>query len=176
MSSDGLAVELSPPQGRTARIEWDQGALRSLAELGGETPLTWSLGREPDWERLEALRVLSAAFEDGTLVAIAALRPADVPGHDAEVVSGLLLEPGGEAQPVEEVLISTEFGPDGAERRLGLELYADPDGPPKRVVADRDTSRVGTSLVTDRERHYTGMDFRMEGMRGYGLLDVLRRR
>ena len=81
--------------------------------------------------------MISASFDDGSLLAVAALRPLGVEGHDAEAVGAVLVAPQGEAAQLHEALLSTEYGPDGRARRLGLELYESSTDPPIRVVADR---------------------------------------
>ena len=138
-----------------ARVVWDLERLGSVDAGEGQPP--WHLEAEPDWSAVEALRLLSASFDDGSGLVVAALRPAGAAGHDAEVVGGFLVGPEGEPRPLHEVLISTERGPDGAVRRLGLELYEEEGAIPLRVAAD------GT-----RE-----MSVRIDGRAGSGRYEVL---
>ena len=77
--------------------------------------------------------MISASFDDGALLAVAAVRPAGVEGHDAEAVGAVLVAPDGEATRLHEALLSTEYDADGRARRLGLELYEGPGEPPVRV-------------------------------------------
>ena len=140
-----------------ARVVWDLERLGSIGAADVE-PL-WTIEAEPDWSAVEALRLLSASFEDGSGLAVAALRPAGAAGHDAEAVGGFLLGPEGEPRTLHEVLISTERGPDGAVRRLGLELYEEEDAIPLRVAADgeREMSvRIGGRAGTGRYEVLTG--------------------
>jgi hypothetical protein len=146
----GVALALG-----SLRVVWDADALRSL-ETAAESP-PWRLDGEVDWSANEALRVVSAGFEDGAVLAVAALRPAGAAGHDADTVAGVLVEPDGSDRAMHEVLISTETGPDGRVRRVGLELYEEEELMPLRVAAD------GDGL----------MEFRLEGRRGHGRFDLL---
>jgi hypothetical protein len=116
-----------------ARVVWD---LERLRAVGPGDEAAWRIETEPDWSTVEALRLLWASFEDGSGLAVAALRPTGAAGHDAEAVAGFLVDPEGEPRPLQEVLISTEHGPDGAPRRLGLELYEEEGAIPLRVAAD----------------------------------------
>ena len=130
-SGDPLVLDLGPPGGPAVRIEWDLEALRELTankpDPGADQARpTWRLAQEPDWDLAGALRVVSASFDDGALLAIAALRPREAVGHDAEEVGAVLISPQGEATRLHEALLSTEYGPDGKARRLGLELYEEP--------------------------------------------------
>jgi hypothetical protein len=155
---------------RRVRIDWDRDRLRSLAETEPdyEGPPAW---RDVSWGGTGLLRMISAAFEDGSLLAVAALRPEAASGHDEEAVGALLARPGEEPAGVGEALLSTEYAADQGVKRVGLELYEDPDAAPVRVAADLDGD------VMD-ELHDGGaravMDFRMEGIHGRGLYESLR--
>jgi hypothetical protein len=138
--SEVVAVEFSSPSGEALRVEWPAEA---LAEAGDSR--AWRLEGEIDWDEVEALRVLEAGLGDGRAVAIAALRPANAAGHGDELVVGVLVAEG-EVEDLDEVLLSTEYAPDGLPRRLGLELYRDEDPIPIRVAAnleDVSASREG---------------------------------
>lgn len=170
---DRLVLELGPADRPATLIEWDVEALRELSAPPpypgtAEARPTWRLGREPDWERARALRVISASFDNGELLAVAALRPRGAAGHDADTVEAVLVSAQGEAAQVHEALLSTEYGPDAGARRLGLELYEDSTGPPMRIVADR---------VADARQGATGeqtaLRLRMEGTLGTGLHELI---
>jgi hypothetical protein len=169
---DPLVLELGPPGGPALRVEWDVEALQELSARrqsgpGGGRP-TWRLEREPDWERAGALRVISASFDDGALLAVAALRPRVATGHDADAVGAILVSAQGEVARLHDALLSTEYGPDGKARRLGLELYQDSTGPPIRIVADRvaDASQGAAG-------EQTPLSLRMEGTPGTGLHELV---
>jgi hypothetical protein len=159
-SGERLALTLEPAAGSPLSVEWDVDALRRLGDTVGDASPAWRLERGPDWERTSALRLIAAAFDDGALLAVAALRPLGAEGHDADAVGAILVSAEGEVTHVHEALLSTEYGPDGRARRLGLELYEDSTGPPTRIVADR----VGEGGEGDR----AALTFRMEGTPGAG--------
>jgi hypothetical protein len=172
-SGDRLALELGPVDGSTLRVEWDPEALRELNAAWHEPDSAegrpmWRLEAEPGWERAGGLRVISASFEDGALLAVAAVRPAGAEGHDAEAIGAALVAPEGDATQLHEALLSTEYGPDGSARRLGLELYEAATEPPVRVVADRVAeARQGAG------REQTALRLRMEGTPGTGLYELI---
>jgi hypothetical protein len=177
-SNEPMVLELGPAGGGPAlRVEWDVASLRELRTAGhppgtGAPRPSWRLAREPDWESTSALRVISASFDDGALLAVAALRPREAAGHDADAVGAILMSPEGEVMRLHEALLSTEYGPDGMARRLGLELYEGSDGPPIRVVADRVEAGEGSSQSGAGEE--TPLTFRMEGTPGTGFHEVIR--
>jgi hypothetical protein len=172
-SGDPLVLELGPADGPALRVEWDVEALRELSGAArqpgtGEPRPTWRLEPEPDWERASALRVISASFDDGALLGVAAVRARGAAGHDADAVGAVVVSAQGEVAQLPDALLSTEYGPDGKARRLGLELYGDPTGPPIRIVADR---------VSDARqsagREQTALRLRMEGVPGAGLHELV---
>ena len=167
--ADPLTVRLGP-NGAGAAVEWAPDALRALA--GAEDPTSaWRLESEPDWEAIESLRVVSAAFEDGRLLALVAARPARAAGHDEQRPRGVLIEPDGELVELVEALLSTEYDSTGAPSRIGLELFTDPDSVPLRVAADR----VRPGAQTASGRTAIPMAFRLEGALGDGLLELVTR-
>ncbi len=171
-SGDPLVLELGPAGEPALRVEWDVEALRELSAARqpgtGEARPTWRLEREPDWERASALRVISASFDDGALLAVAALRPRGAAGHDADAVGAILVSAQGDVARLNDALLSTEYGPDGRARRLGLELYEGSTGPPIRIVADRVAdAREGAG------GQRTALRLRMEGIPGTGLHELV---
>jgi len=167
-----LELALSPVEVRdqAVRIKWDPQRLRRLAdaepEYGGPPPWT-----DISWGGTGLLRTIGAAFEDGTLLVVAGLRSDGASGHDEEAVRGLLARTGEEAANLAEVLLSTEYGPDGAVRRLGLELYEDAEAAPIRVAGDRE-GPVTEEFSADGNRML--MAFRMAGIQGTGLYELVR--
>jgi hypothetical protein len=71
-----------------------------------------------------------------------------------------------------DALLSTEYDADGLPRRIGVELWAEPDSPPARVAA----SREGNVHVDGNgiRRELTRMSFRLEGCGGTGTYELLR--
>ncbi len=170
-SGDPLVLELGAAGGPALRVEWDLDALRELSGAAGpdtgQTRPTWRLERDSDWDGVSALRVISASFDNGAMLGVAALRPRGSAGHDADAVAAVLVSPEGEVARPHEALLSTEYGPDGRARRLGLELYEDPTGPPLRVVADRVADPHPSA-----SGEQTALRLRMEGTSGRGVHEV----
>jgi len=168
-SADPLSVSAAP-NGAGVRVVWAADALRALA--GSEDPApAWRLDSEPDWEAVESLRVVSAAFEDGRLLALVAARPVGAAGHDAQQPRGVLIEPDGELVELAEALLSTQYDSSGSPVRIGLELYTDPESVPLRVAADRQRPAAPTASG----RTAIPMAFRLEGADGDGLLELVTR-
>jgi len=170
---DSLALELGPAGGPTMRVEWDPAALRELNSPprdGGDTegPPSWRLETDSVGDGTGGLRVISASFDNGALLGVAALRPPEAAGHDADAVGAILVSPEGEASELHHALLSTEYGPDGQPRRVGLELYEDPADPPTRVVGDR----VAEARRGPRGEQI-GLRLRMEGTSGAGVLELV---
>lgn len=166
----GLALEFIDPSGEPLRIEWDSGALTALDPSTPGSEPVWALGGELDWDEIETLRIVSGHLDDGRLLAIAALRPAGADGHGDEVVAGGLGD--GEAfDQLSEALFSTEYGPDGLPRRIGVELYRDDGGLPVRIAGDATATR--TEVEGRVRRLSTALALRSSGATGVGVLDVL---
>ena len=171
-SADPIAVELDPGEGRRARVEWDPESLMRLdARRSTEGQRVWRLDGELDADAFETLRVISAAFEDGHALAVAALRPVRAEGHGAESVGGVLVRPEGERVELAQALVSTEYRSDGLPERIGLELYPDPEAPPLRVAGER----VGIASQGGHARPpAVAMELRMEGVRGVAIAESVR--
>jgi hypothetical protein len=118
-------------------------------------------------------RSIGIAFEDGGLLALTALRPQGSSGHGDEVVAAVLCEPDGAPVEVSEALLSTEYGPDGVQRRATLELWIDDEA--------AQPLRGAGSLINSVAVRRPGLNaevafFRwaLEGRRGLGHYEVLR--
>jgi hypothetical protein len=177
-SGERLILELDPAGGPALRVEWDVDALRDLSATSrqpgaGEAPPAWRLEPGPDWERVSALRLISATFDDGALLAVAALRPRGATGHAADAVEAILVSPEGEVSRPHEALLSTEYGPDGSARRLGLELYEESAGPPVRIAADRIADAGDGDGAAGGG---TALALRMDGTPGTGLHQLIEAR
>lgn len=78
-------------------------------------------------------RSIGIVFSDGGLLALSAVRPQQSSEHDDEQVAAVLCGADGAPVEVSEALLSTEYGPDGIQRRATLELWTDGDeGQPLR--------------------------------------------
>ena len=130
-----VALEFTDPGGEVLRVEWDAAALAGLVAPAADAGPAWRLSGELDWDELEGLRILSGRLGPERLLTIASLRPKGAQGHGEEIVAGTM----GDAahfDQLEEVLLSTEYGPDAAVRRIGLELYRDEAVLPLRIAGD----------------------------------------
>jgi len=118
-------------------------------------------------------RSIGIVFSDGGLLALSASRPAGSGGHGDEQVTAVLCDPDGAPVEVSEALLSTEYGPDGVQRRATLELWAnDEDGQPLRG---------GGTLISAARVRQPGIEsdiafFRwsVEGREGLGHYEVVR--
>jgi hypothetical protein len=70
-------------------------------------------------------RSIGVVFSDGGLLALSAVRSPASAGHGDETVGAVLCGPDGAPVEVSEALLSTEYGPDGVQRRATLELWVD---------------------------------------------------
>jgi hypothetical protein len=173
-SPEATGITLEPLEGGAPlRLTWDRNVAESLAtgDTAGGARSPWRVAGEVDWERAEALRLVSAVFEDGRALAVAALRPRGAPGHDADSVAHHLLD-AGEAVQFADALLSTQYDAEGLPRRIGLELWAEGESPPLRVAADREGEVEVTGDGIRRE--VARMSFRLDGTVGAGVYEVLR--
>jgi hypothetical protein len=77
-------------------------------------------------------RSIGIVFSDGGLLALSAVRPPRSSEHGDEQVAAVLCGADGAPVEVAEALLSTEYGPDGVQRRATLELWTDEVGQPIR--------------------------------------------
>ena len=117
-------------------------------------------------------RSIGIVFSDGGLLALIAVRPAGAGAHGAEQVVAILCDPDAAPVEVSEALLSTEYGPDGVQRRATLELWVEDDGQPLRGAG---------TLISSGAIHRPGLDsniafFRwsLEGREGLGHYEVVR--
>lgn len=150
----------------------DREKLAALAEPDADTS-PWDIEGAIDWGRAELVRLISASLEDGTLVAVAALRPSGSGDHGSDLVAGLLSDGEGALAPLHEALISTEFGPDGRPRRIGLELYPDAESAPVRVAAEIDAEGAERHATNSWACELAGLEVRSGGHTGRGLYETL---
>jgi hypothetical protein len=123
-------------------------------------------------ERQIVRRSIGIAFSDGGLLALSAVRPERSGGHGDEVVAAVLCGPDGAPAEVAETLLSTEYGPDGVQRRATLELWLDDqDGQPLRGA--------GTLISASSVRHpglraeIAFFRWALEGREGLGHYEVV---
>lgn len=118
-------------------------------------------------------RSIGIVFADGGLLALSAVRPQGAGGHGEEAVGAVLCDPDGAPVDVSETLLSTEYGPDGVQRRATLELWLDDEA--------AQPMRGGGTLIGAAEVNHPGLTgtvafFRwaVEGREGLGHYEVLR--
>jgi hypothetical protein len=119
-------------------------------------------------------RSIGIVFGDGGLLALSAVRPKEAGGHGDEAVAAVLCSADGAPVDVSEALLSTEYGPDGVQRRATLELWVDGDeGQPLRGAG----TLISASSVPHPGLHADIAFFRwsLEGREGLGHYEVVRR-
>lgn len=118
-------------------------------------------------------RSIGVAFSDGGLLAVSAIRPRGAAGHGEEQVAAVLCGPDGAPLEVSEALLSTEYGPDGVQRRATLELWTDEDeGQPLRgagtLISAAPVRRPGLNAQIAFFR------WALEGREGLGHYEIVR--
>jgi hypothetical protein len=118
-------------------------------------------------------RSIGIVFSDGGLLALSAVRPPDSSEHGDEEVAAVLCGPDGAPVEVSETLLSTEYGPDGVQRRATLELWTDgEEGQPLRgagtLISAAKVRRPG--LVAD----IAFFRWSVEGRDGLGHYELVR--
>jgi hypothetical protein len=123
----------------------------------------------PRWEKLDALRGVSALFDSDNAVFAVARRPRGAIGHGQEKVVAWLVS-GGEARLVEDARISTVYDADGRQRTAGLELWMPGEDFPRRATG---TAVAGTTLSLDGLRVNAAVfSWQMEGRDGAGAYEL----
>jgi hypothetical protein len=118
-------------------------------------------------------RSIGVVFSDGGLLALTAVRPPVSAGHGDEVVAAVLCDPDGAPLEVSEALLSTEYGKDGTQRRVTLELWTDgEEGQPLRgagtLISAAPVRRPGLSAEIAFFR------WSLEGREGLGHYEIVR--
>ncbi len=118
-------------------------------------------------------RSIGIVFADGGLLALSAVRPREAGGHGEESVAALLCGPDGAPVEVSEALLSTEYGPDGVQRRATLELWLDgEEGQPLRGAGTLISS--GSVSHPDLRGEIAFFRWSLEGREGLGHYEVVR--
>lgn len=154
--------------------------VRGTVNVGGRPFKLDCLGQRghqwgaPDWQQIELSRTLGVWLEDERGVALAAVRPRGADGHEDEVVSAFVLD--AEPAAIDDPRLSTTLDGGGRQLRAGLELWVDEEGEagPLRGAGE---AVCGTTFDLGELRlDCSFFTWRMEGRRGVGRYDVLRRR
>jgi hypothetical protein len=168
VSEDPQAIRLAlrTSDGEVA-VAWEEEILRGMAS-GKDVEQPWRLEGEVEWGRWQSLRVLSSAYEDGSLLVLASLRPRDAGGHDKDVVGALHAGPDASPAPLEDVLPSLHVGEDGLER-FNLEASQAEGHGIVRAAGDVESTEDAGPVARSILR------MRMAGASGFGTFDVLGR-
>jgi hypothetical protein len=118
-------------------------------------------------------RSIGIVFADGGLLAITSALPAGAREHGEEEVAAVLCDPDAAPVTFDEALLSTEYGEDGVQRRVSLELWPDAeDGQPLRgagtLISSVAVERRGLNAVIAFFR------WSIEGREGLGTYEVAR--
>ncbi|MGH2978299.1 MAG: hypothetical protein ACRDLQ_01510, partial [Solirubrobacterales bacterium] len=118
-------------------------------------------------------RFLTAATDDGTLLTVAAVRPAGAAAEGEELVGGQTIRAGEDrdAAPLsfETVRLSTVFGEGGLPVKAGAELYRPGDELPSRLAGVAAT--VPAELPGGRAS-LTMFRFRLDGVPALGAYEI----
>ena len=127
----------------------------------------------PDWSKIALARNVSAWLDDQTAVTLTAVRPAKAKHHADEAVAAFLVE-GAVPVAIDDPRLSTIYDAHGHHRHAGLELWMTEESAyPHRAAGE---VVCGTSLDLGRLRlDCAFFAWRMEGRRGIGRYDVVRR-
>ena len=163
-----VADQLSLESAAGLRVIWDREAAAALAALvagGDASEPSWQLegSLEPEFT---ALRVVTGATAEGALLVLCAARPAGATHHDEDAVSAVFVNSEGDQLEIQDALISTEYGADGAIRRLGLELYPEGEEYPVRGAGD--------AVEGDSTGERVRLSFRIDGGEGAALHETVR--
>jgi hypothetical protein len=120
-------------------------------------------------------RSIGIVFADGGLLTLSGTAPADGGGHGDEPLLAVLCDPDAGPLVFEEALLSTEYGEDGVQRRVTLELWLDAeDGRPLRGAGT-----LISSIVAEADGLETRIAFfrwALEGREGLGHYEIARAR
>jgi hypothetical protein len=154
-------------------------SVTGTVRAGGRTVAVRCLGQRghlwgaPDWSRIELARTLTAWIGADRAVHLTAVRPAKGKHHDEEALAGFLID-GGEPQAIFDPRLSTGYDAEMHQRRAGLELWMDEEGGIARRAAGE--AFCGTRLeLGDLRLDSAFFRWRMEGRKGVGRYDLLRR-
>jgi hypothetical protein len=124
----------------------------------------------PEWERLDALRTISALADDEHAVVALGSRPRGARGHDEELVTAKLLDEG-KLLDVETARISTVYDGGGRQRSAGLELWIPGEEFPRRGSG---VVLAGSSLDLDGiQVHAAIFRWRLDGRDATGAYELM---
>jgi hypothetical protein len=158
------AVDLGGATGRVCRVRGRAaGSQVDCLGTAGETT------EPPPWSELDALRTVSAVFDEEHAVLAVARRPRGALGHGQEEVTAYLLA-AGEPIAVEEARLSTVYDGEGRQRNARLELWLPGEDFPRRAAG---TVTAGLSLSLESLRVNVAIfSWEMEGRQGFGAYEI----
>jgi hypothetical protein len=118
-------------------------------------------------------RSIGIVFSDGGLLALSVVRPPRSGEHGGEQVAAVLCGADGAPTEVSETLLSTEYGPDGMQRRATLELWTDgEEGQPLRGAGTLiSAAKVRRPGLTSEIAFFR---WSVEGREGLGHYEIVR--
>lgn len=126
-----------------------------------------------DVDKAVLRRSIGVVFSDGGLLAVSAVRPVGTGGHGEETVAAVLCGPDGAPVEVSEALLSTEYGPDGVQRRATLELWT--DGEEAQLLRGAGTLISASSVRReDLVAEIAFFRWSVEGREGLGHYEIVR--
>ena len=118
-------------------------------------------------------RSIGIVFSDGGLLALTSRLPRGGRAHGEEQIAAVLCDPDAAPVEFEEALISTEYGEDGVQRRVTLELWPRiDDGQPLRGAGTLISSAAVKREGLDAEIAF--FRWSVEGREGLGHYEVAR--
>jgi hypothetical protein len=157
------AVDLGGATGVVCRVRGRAGAEVDCFGTAGETTTP------PAWSELDALRTVSAVFDEDHAVLAVARRPRGALGHGQETVTAHLLT-ADEPIAVEDARLSTVYDGEGRQRSASLELWLLGEDFPRRATG---SVRAGLSLSLESVRVNVAIfEWQMEGREGLGAYEI----
>jgi hypothetical protein len=140
LSGDGVELVFAPVSdaARAPDLNAEVGSFDQLCRVSGRLLLDGvehevqcggrrgSSMQAVDLQRFESVRDVSAWFEPPEGLAVRALRPRNVPGHDGDLLTVALLDTDGPV-PVADPRLSTTYTATGQPSRVSLELWLGDD-------------------------------------------------
>jgi hypothetical protein len=124
----------------------------------------------PAWDELDAVRSISALFDEENALLALARRPRGVPGHGDELTVAWLVQEN-EVLGVDDARISTVYDAEGRQRSAGLELWLPGEEFPRRASG---TVAAGSSLELEGLKvHAAVFRWRMEEREGLGAYELM---
>lgn len=175
-AGDQVALELEPVlepveiDGTSVTVCRGSGSV-SGRDVKGLATLT-ETRQPPAWDELDALRGITALFDERNAVLAVTRRFSGSAGHGEEATKAVIFSEG-ERLDVEDTRVSTVYDADGRQRTGGLEMWLPGEDWPRRAFG---TATAGTSLQLEGLTvHAAVFGWRMEGRVGSGAYDLVLR-